>query len=280
MNDKHYTAREKALVLSAAGRPAQRWCPVCGRTDSPISMHHPLPRSLGGDRLTDDQRLPLCVVCHEAADNQSLKGHSCKLLPRAGGERWDVQPLSEEYAAYLSERRSRATGHPVSVQPGAFYPLIFEAEGVDLYVARQDDHELAILADEVRRLDEREAGAWRAKAERAARASVIAVSKRDYADWRCEARISAGAASKMLTVCAHLERDECCTRPAELQYQLARAIRDEVGKRAELIADAEALSPSDWLSKWRGKPTKAERQACAACEHCTRTKCPHRPEEV
>lgn len=57
--------------MNAPSIPAQRFCPVCGRTDAAIEMHHVIHRSQGGHK---GPTIPLCKACHSRVhDERSLQ---------------------------------------------------------------------------------------------------------------------------------------------------------------------------------------------------------------
>lgn len=107
-----YTDADKVAIVAAVGNLAQRYCPLCGRTDLPIEGAHMLPKSIGGDGGPTN---PLCKCCHEAHD-----AYEVKFMPIDGGPQWDAIVLSARFAAYLSVRLD----YPVTV--GHVRPLVFD----------------------------------------------------------------------------------------------------------------------------------------------------------
>jgi len=238
--------------MHAPSMPAQRSCPICGTTAEAIENHHVIARSAGGHH---GPTVPLCKTCHGYA-----KGDNYTLTNTDG--RWYVYITSDDFARYLAAR----TGRPRFVEK--FYPLHREQDGIDLYVDPEEvadpfEEVAAVASENLRILRSRGAVTWREEAENVA--AVYAADSKRFAEWRADEGYSQPTGSRMLTVCAFLERDELRECPADVQIEAARAIRDDKAPRADIIADAECLSASDMRAKYWPAKGAPDKERCPTC---------------
>jgi hypothetical protein len=151
-----------------------------------------------------------------------------------------------------------------------YYACYREKDGVDVFEELEPTEAdvrfeavAAIASENLRILRSRGAVTWREEAENVA--AVYAADPKRFAEWRADEGYSQPTGSRMLSVCAFLERDELRDRPADVQIEAARAIRDEKAPRADIIADAGVLSVTDFRARYWPAKGAPDKERCPTC---------------
>lgn len=258
-----YTAVERETILAAKGWPRQPFCCVTGRTDEPIQMHHVLASSLNpGTRGTEDEgpMLPLSETTHGYC-----KGSHVKFMPSGDGK-WSWMPLTDEFCEYVATWR-RMSNLYSRIEVGHWYACTKYDEAVQEALERDREwEELAAIASErIRSRRHSVAQAWREDVEDAATVYAADPHGDRFRAWREDEGISGGEWSRMKAVAAHLEPDELRDAPASMQYEAARAVHRRPDDREQIIADAEALSVTDFRARWWPAKGKPDKERCPSC---------------